>query len=359
MSYIILNGVKSTLIQGLLISSLPPITKPPIRTQVETVDGRDGDIVTKLGYQAYDKKLSIGLFGDFDIDAVISYFNSEGTVIFSNEPDKFYQYKVLQQIDFEKLIRFKTATVTFHVQPFKFSAVDDAFTVTKNRLSLKIYSSLNNGVEVKSENGVVSVKGTATIDSMFYVPIKPMLLGVGSYTFTVKGSGTGISASQVRLIESQGTDKDSFGHTYVPPESGTVALTASISTPKTFKYIYIFVAKNTAMNFTLEFTMMDNSFNSFKTMNRGNTFSRPTFTLWGSGTVVLSVNGVERLTINLADMGYITIDTLNMNAYKDGVLKNRSISGDLSKIIFEVGMNEVSWTGNVSQVKVENESRWI
>ena len=58
-NYIILNGKNSTDISGLLIQSLAPITKPALRTQVETSDGRDGDIVTSLGYAAYDKKISI------------------------------------------------------------------------------------------------------------------------------------------------------------------------------------------------------------------------------------------------------------------------------------------------------------
>lgn len=119
-NYIILNGVNSNTITGLLISTLPPITKPKQRTQTEEIDGRDGDIVTKLGYSAYDKEIEIGLYGDFDIDDVIAYFNSEGTVTFSNEPDKFYNYQIIDQIDYEKLIRFKTAKVKMHVQPFKY-----------------------------------------------------------------------------------------------------------------------------------------------------------------------------------------------------------------------------------------------
>ena len=95
MNYVILNGVKSNTVKGLLIQSLPSISKPLIRTQIEEIDGRDGDIITKLGYSAYDKEMSIGLFGDFDIDEVIQYFDSEGTVIFSNEPDKFYNYQII------------------------------------------------------------------------------------------------------------------------------------------------------------------------------------------------------------------------------------------------------------------------
>lgn len=124
MNYIILNDVNSNTIQGLLIQNLPPITKPKIRTNIEEIDGRDGDIITELGYSAYEKEFDIGLYGNYDVDQVISYFNSEGTVIFSNEDDKFYKYTIIEQIDFERLIRFKTAKVKMHVQPFKYSNTD-------------------------------------------------------------------------------------------------------------------------------------------------------------------------------------------------------------------------------------------
>ena len=90
MNYIELNGKSSLDVQGLLVQSLAPITKPKIRTQVEEIDGRDGDIVTRLGYSAYDKEISIGLYGNYDIDEVIQYFveNDKGTVLFSNEEEE-------------------------------------------------------------------------------------------------------------------------------------------------------------------------------------------------------------------------------------------------------------------------------
>ena len=57
--YVIINGNSSLNIQGLAIESLPNISKPLIRTTREEIDGRDGDIITKLGYSAYDKTLNI------------------------------------------------------------------------------------------------------------------------------------------------------------------------------------------------------------------------------------------------------------------------------------------------------------
>ena len=127
--YLIINGVSSKNIDGLLIQSLPPISKPKIRTSIEEIDGRDGDIVTTLGYAAYDKPISIGLRGDYDVDDVIKFFDSSGQVIFSNEPDKFYKFAIYDQIDFNKLIRFKTAMVNMHVQPFKYSIDEQPITL--------------------------------------------------------------------------------------------------------------------------------------------------------------------------------------------------------------------------------------
>ena len=124
-NYIILNDVNSNTINGLLIQELPPISKPKMRTQIEEIDGRAGDIVTQLGYAAYTKTISVGLYGDFDIDEVISYFNSSGTVVFSNEPDKYYNYEIIDQIDFNRLVRFRTAKVKMHVQPFKYPTEEE------------------------------------------------------------------------------------------------------------------------------------------------------------------------------------------------------------------------------------------
>ena len=128
-NYITLNGKNSNEINGLLIQELPPISKPQIRTEVEEIDGRDGDIVTKLGFAAYDKEFTVGLYKDFDINAIIAYFNSEGTVVFSNEPDRYYNYQIIDQIDFERLVRYRTATVRMHCQPFKYSNTEGARTL--------------------------------------------------------------------------------------------------------------------------------------------------------------------------------------------------------------------------------------
>ena len=102
-NYVIQNGKDSRYIKGLLIQELPPITKPLMRTSIMQIDGRDGDVITRLGYSAYNKKMKIGLFGDYDIDDIITFFNSSGTVTFSNEPEKYYVYDILDAIGSERL----------------------------------------------------------------------------------------------------------------------------------------------------------------------------------------------------------------------------------------------------------------
>lgn len=232
-SYIELNGEKSTNVKGLIIQSLPPITKPKMRYSSDDIDGRDGDIITKLGYAAYDKEVSIGLHGDFDIDDAIAFFDSEGEVVFSNEPDKYYRYQILDQIDFERLLRFRTAKVKMHVQPFKYDAVDRTF------------EAVNNG---------------------------------------------GMSSITLR--------------------------------------------------------------------NRGNVVSRPTVTVYGSGNVELAVNAVTVLSFTIDD-GYITIDADEMNAYHGDALMNRRVTGDYADLALKAGENVISWKGNVTEIKVEDFSRWV
>ena len=235
MDYIIINGKKSTTLNGLIITSLPPITKPKIRASFEEIDGVDGDIINKLGYGAYDKTFEIGLSYDYNVDDIIEYFDSQGTIIFSNEPDKYYNFTTLNQIDFEKLLRFKKAKITIHVQPFKYSNVEST---------------------------------------------------------------------------------------------------------KTF-------------NFT--------SFNqSLNVRNNGNIYSKPIITISGSGTIYLSLNNTDVITILDLD-GSIVLDTQSQNAYEPETkdFLNRSIIGDLKNLYLPIGLNTISWTGNITKVEIDYCSRWI
>lgn len=162
MNTITLNGVSSTTMTGLLIQELPAITRPKMRVLQTTVDGRAGDLITDLGYEAYDREMRIGLHGNFEIDAVIAYFSGSGKAIFSNEPDKLYDYEFIEKVDYERLLRFRTAKVRMHVQPYKHSATEGTIT-----------------------QALTGTSGTFTITNNGNTASKPVLDIIGSGTVSV------------------------------------------------------------------------------------------------------------------------------------------------------------------------------
>ena len=364
MSWICLNGTMSTTVQGLLIQTLPPISKPLMRTMIEEIDGRDGDIITKLGYSAYDKEITIGLHGDYDVDEVISFFNSEGEVIFSNEPDKFYRYQILDQIDFEHLLRFKTAAVVFHVQPFKYSAVDDAYWITTDVLKLHTYKSSSNSPRVISNGEYLQITGNSA-DNTFDIPIDEITLN-GDYTLELKMDGKGgedpsfFTQYDVRIYGTTPTDAESFGGTEYTLDynDDEITDTKTISN-KTFKYVRLTTHPDSD-HADIYMRLWDNDAEpEAEIINRGNIYAKPRLTIYGSGNITLSINNNVVMLVALGNDGYITIDAEAMNAYKGNTLKNRSITGDYKDLYFPVGKSLLSWLGNVKEIKVENGARWI
>lgn len=354
-SYCILNGIKSTSVSGLLIQSLPAISKPLIRTEIDEIDGRDGDIVTPLGYSAYNKEMTIGLYGNYDIDDVIQYFDSKGTVTFSNEPDKYYNYEIIEQIDFERLIRFRTATVTFHVQPFKYSAVGDKLVFVNEQLSIPDYNESKNGITLIAHDGEITVGGTASVTTEFYIPVTASLSS-GNYTLKATATGTHASACSIRLIKSAPTNEDSLGGSFlVPIDSATSYLSGQVAQSSEYHYLWISVASGNAVSLTLHVSVMAGQ---LKVFNAGNTKAKPTMTIYGDGTVNLSLNGNQIFVIEITN-GYITIDVAQMQAYQGETFLNRYVTGDYDNLLFNTGSNVLAWTGNVSQIVLERYSRWI
>ena len=152
-NYIILNGVPSWEIPGLIINSLPPVTKAPRRTDLQKADGMNGDVRTNLGYDSYDREIEIGILEELaDYEMILRYFNSDGYAVFSNEPDMFYNYYIDNQIDFEKLVRFKKASVVFRVFPEKRSLLD--FVVEKDFTFTRTDSSFVGELEVTNAGNI-------------------------------------------------------------------------------------------------------------------------------------------------------------------------------------------------------------
>lgn len=354
--FIIINGKSSKDVDGLIIQSLPPITKPMLRTEREEIDGRDGDIITKLGYSSYDKTFTIGLKGTYNIDDVIEFLNQDGTIIFSNEMDKYYNFQMLEQIDFEKLLKFKTAEVTIHVQPFKFSVADkEQSNRDINLLNLINMSFSTNGVSINVSN-LIKIQGSHSVPTEVYIPIN-LTLNQGNYKLIAKSNNN--TNCKLRMITSSPISDHTFGGSAITL-GGTVTQSASLTTSKTYKYIWLYLEDNATENFDLTVGVYNTAHDGELILfNRGNIYSRPTLYIEGSGDIDLYLNGNKVLEIALGTLGHITINCLEMNAYKGDTFLNRYVTGDYNNIKLNVGNNVISWSGDLSLIEATYISRWI
>lgn len=208
MNSIIWKGVSSTTIQGLLISELPPITKPEMKIKETKIDGRDGSIIEELGYSSYVKTVKIGLHGNFDINQVIKYFTGEGDIVFSNELDKVYKAKICGKIDYTRLLRYRQASIPFLVQPFKYKLNEylretQTATASGTKIHLNDVQKLTY-LKVGGASGTVQTLGKNLMNcEQFFRPsyngLTSVLNADGSITTTGKVTSNYAAITQLRL----------------------------------------------------------------------------------------------------------------------------------------------------------------
>lgn len=90
-------------------------------------------------------------------------------------------------------------------------------------------------------------------------------------------------------------------------------------------------------------------------INEGTFQSEPVIKVYGSGDIKLKINDDE-VTIKKVD-GYVTIDSVLKDCYKDDALKNDDMIGEFP--IFKVGENAMSFSENVSKIEVSVNEVWI
>jgi len=90
-------------------------------------------------------------------------------------------------------------------------------------------------------------------------------------------------------------------------------------------------------------------------LNPGTYKSKPIVKIFGTGSIDLTINSTVIHLTNVVD--YVTIDSELMDAYKDTTLKNNDMSGDFPELI--PGVNNVSWTGNISRIEITPNWRWL
>ena len=362
-NYVILNGKHSKEIEGLLISTLPHISKPKMRVENLEIDGRAGDIITNLGYGSYEKSFDIGLTYNWDIDEVVNYFSESGTVIFSNEPDKYYKYNIIEQIDYERLGRFKKATVKMWVQPFKYSASENrrAYSAEANMLAIPQFFKTTNGIVLTVSHNVVSMSGTSTASTEILIPINALILKKGDYVLSVKSSGSNASALTMRLLKGiDPSNADSFGSNYLTlADDSTVSLQSTITDEDIYNRLWLSIPANQTLNVTLDVSVM-NAIPNIVVRNSGNIVAKPIVTIIGNGIITLKLNGNAIFALDMRSTSIIFIDTEEMNAYyQDGSYANRIVLGNYDDFALRPGVNVITWDGNLTELSVYNYSRWL
>ncbi len=90
--------------------------------------------------------------------------------------------------------------------------------------------------------------------------------------------------------------------------------------------------------------------------NSGTVYSEPIITVFGSGDITLTINGADFPLYGVQES--ITIDSEMMEVFKGNTNQNGKYGGaEFPR--FEVGQNEIRWTGNVSKIKIQPRWRWL
>lgn len=340
MNYIIWKDIDSRTLKGLIISELPPITKPAMRVQETIIDGVDGSIIEDLGYEAYDKEMTIGLHGDFDINEIIKYFSGEGNIVFSNEPDKYYKARIIDQIDYERLLRFRTASITFRVQPFKYKYQEEELEIDG--------TSFNNLFDNSAETTNIYIGEDGTeITSVGDVFIKQELVpDATNYIMSYQGKNNGAFVRFAYYNESTFISREisnENGHIFTVPSNCT-KIDIRIDDDED-NFIGLQIEEG------IEATILVIN-------NSGNYLSKPIMKISGAGTIEFTVNDNKLFRYTFPDgEDTVIIDSQKQDAYLGTVLKNRYMSGEFPTL--EIGENTITWSGTITSIKISSQSRWL
>lgn len=105
--------------KGLKIVSLPPIKLSDERIQEKEIDGRDGNLTEKKGFQAETKTVVCDYKGK-EPYRLLEWLQGEGEVTFGDLPDRYYKARINNAIPIEQILynQMSTFTVQFRCQPF-------------------------------------------------------------------------------------------------------------------------------------------------------------------------------------------------------------------------------------------------
>ena len=377
MNYLIWNGKDSRDIKGLIICELPPVSKPQMKVAETSIDGVDGSIIEELGYLSYDKAVSIGLTQNANIDQISQYFNGSGEIVFSNEADKVYKAHIINQIDYARLVRFRTASVVFRVQPYKYEYEESAEVVEPVNLfdfskwyENKDKLSVTGGNLEVTENSVTMDYSGSILMGTFSASTSPTEADIE----TITTFGMEVEPNTLYTLAVTGNNDGDVMVMYYDSEykyktralnfvDGIATHTFSFTTPDTCKYICLrFTNQSYGEDTTLTLANIKIVKGRYVSegyiTNRGTTTAKPIIEIIGSGKVSFGVNRNSMFEYTFPEgEDTVIVDSQKQDAYFETVLKNRNMIGEFP--MFEVGENQFFWDGNITSIKISSYSRWL
>lgn len=117
---------------GIKVLRLPPIKKASMRVETNHIEGSDRTVVEELGFQDYSMPCEIMVTDLSRIDEIIAWLSGSGVLIRDDDEDKFQHVSIYNEIDYNRLVRYRRATFEFYVaDPFRYALNEDDVVLTE------------------------------------------------------------------------------------------------------------------------------------------------------------------------------------------------------------------------------------
>lgn len=163
--FFIFNNINSK-DMDIVVTKMPPITKPEMKLEEIIIPGRNGSLYVKDNkkfdtYNPFIYQIECSLKENTNARKIFEWLNGEGKLILSKEPDKFYNVLIKSKIDLEQIYKvFNKFSIEFQVQPL-------AYSINEKRIKL-------------SETTEMTI-----LDSTYYIKPYIKILGNGNISLTI------------------------------------------------------------------------------------------------------------------------------------------------------------------------------
>jgi len=132
-AYFIYNGINSK-DMGVVLKSLPPITKPKRKIEAIQVPGRNGKLyIDENCYETISVSLECALKRNVDPRKITEWLVEFGTITFSDEIDKFYKAAIINSIPLSRVFRvYREFIIQLELQPIAMSIEEYEYNCNDN-----------------------------------------------------------------------------------------------------------------------------------------------------------------------------------------------------------------------------------